>query len=210
LGKFLSRTFNLFCTLKLDKKRLACLVLFALTQPFLASCVAYSNPKVDSTTNIRVEKGRLSLSDVELWFLSWNRRGWGMVFPIPIPFDVSDDAKPPFHVTIGLTPDRAGFSFDPRKMFLWEVSDKKIAPSHIARGHHIKSQVVIGTIPRSPVTAITLQENVSTILTLEFDVSPPDPSQTFYVEIEGLLLNGKPYPVPRIRFEQDAGIWPVK
>lgn len=133
-----------------------------------------------------------------------------MVFPIPVPFDVSDDAKPPFPITIGLTPTRAGFSFDTRKMFLWEVPDKKLTPSRVEGGHHVKSQVEIGKIPPSLAKTILLPENVSTILTLEFDVSPPDPSRTFYVEIEGLLLNGQPYPVPRIRFEQDTGIWPVR
>jgi len=93
---------------------------------------------------------------------------------------------------------------------VWEVPDKKSTPSRIEEGRYVKSQVEIGRIPPSPLTTITLLENVSTIPTIEFDVSPPDPSRTFYVEIEGLLLNGKPYPVPRIRFEQDTGIWPVR
>lgn len=198
----------MFYTPKFVKNNVACL-LFALCQSVLASCVVYSNPKVDAAANVRIEKGRLFLPDIQLWFLSWNRSGWGMVFPIPIPFDISDDSKAPFLITIGLTPNRAGFSFDPKQMFVWELPEKKFTPIRIEEGRYVKSQVEIGRIPPSLVTTITLPENVSTILTLEFDVSPPDPKQTFFVQIEGLLLNGQRYPVPRIRFERDSGIWPA-
>ncbi len=90
-------------------------------------------------------------------------------------------------------------------MILRDSSSQQTHPHRITGGTYLKDQgkvkEVVGRIPPSPLKIFVLPENVETQLNLEFDIKPPDPSETFFLDIEGLFLNDERYLVPQIRFE---------
>ena len=171
----------------------------------------YSDPKIASGEDIRVENGRISLPEVEIWILSRNRKGQGaMVFPVPMPMSPGDDCTKPFQMIVAITPKRDGFLFDPGKLFLWENAGKKNVPKRIKSGAYLKVNELLDRIPPTVVKEIPLRKNITTTITLEFDILPPDPGETFFVDLAGLSLLGQAYKVRRLRFEKDTFAGPLR
>lgn len=166
---------------------------------------------MENGQEIRVHDGKIILSKVELWILSRNRKGnaW-MVLPFPAPMKWGDDFSKPFQMTISITPRTDGFSFDPGKLFLWDNGRQKNIPKYIKSGTHSNGVVLLDRIPRSEVRGIRLQKDITTTVTLEFDILPPDPSEAFFLQLSGLSLFGQPYSVPQLRFEKDSFEGPLR
>jgi hypothetical protein len=171
----------------------------------------YSEPRVESNKDVRLENGTIFLPDLEIWILSQNRRGMGlMVYPVPMPIDPGDDFSRPYQITISIKPKVDSFSFDPGKLILWVNTEVKSVPQRIKSGVSTRGVVPLETFAPSPIRLIPLRRDVSTTLTLEFDIYPPDPSDTFFLDIEGLTRFGEPYTVPRLRFEKATFRGPMR
>ena len=167
---------------------------------------AYSAPRLDGDYTTKVRNGTFHFEDIDLWLLAWNRKGSGlMILPIPIPYDVSDEKQRPFRITVQLEPHRSGFSFNTAKSILSfsKYHAKRFTPTQIQGGSKIKGRTLISRIPPSDNQIFQLQKGVKTIVDLAFDTAPPEPDEMFFLDIEGLLLEDKPYSVPRIRFEKE-------
>lgn len=167
---------------------------------------AYSAPRLDGDYTSKVRNGTFHFEDIDLWLLTWNRKGSGlMILPIPIPLDVRDEVERPFRITVQLEPHRSGFSFSTAKNILSFSKSrvKRFTPTRIQGGSKIKGRTLISRLPPSDNQIFELEKGVKTIVDLAFDTTPPDPDEIFFLDIEGLLLEGKLYSVPRIRFEKE-------
>ena len=167
----------------------------------------YSKPRLDGVSLFRIaENDRLVSADIDLWLLSWNRQGSGLVIlPVPFPIDVSDSPSSPFKVTLELKPKREGFSLNPGKVFLRKADDEVLTVK-IGSGSQTEGKVIAaGTKMQIP-----LQAGVSTVLALEFDTNPPAPEDEFFLHIDGVSLHGSPYPIPRIRFAKGSWAGPLR
>jgi hypothetical protein len=104
-----------------------------------------------------------------------------------------------------LLPYNNGFSIDTQKIFLHLPSNERVGVDRILRGSRINSKTQNPIIPESRPHSLQLEKDVKTTFGLAFQITPPEPEEVFFLEIEGLSFSGQHYPVPRIRFEKK--IW---
>lgn len=130
----------------------------------------------------------------------------------PIPFFVIHDPKQdlpkPFLVGIALHATRSGGLLNPSEVHYWENSTEKYNPRRIQGPRECKKPFY-PLWENLPIQPIVLRENSYTCLLLEFDTHTPNPSKTFFVEIQGLSFEGVKRPLPIIQFRESTYYSPI-
>jgi hypothetical protein len=194
------------------KKRLQILVIIILTQLtigcFGVSNVRYSKPILENDTNpVKFEKyvGDMFVTpDIAFQVYPLNSKNSGMsLFPIPFPYSESRTKHGKFSIGISLKPTVPGISFSPEDVLFWRIVTDQHKPVSIIGPYECASSAPRPPQRSLPVEPILLNENTVTCYWLDISTKPPDPTEIFYVQIRGLSLEGRQYPLPIIKFQED-------
>lgn len=194
------------------KKRLQTIVIIILTQLLIGcfgvSKVRYSKPIVEDDTNpVIFEKNvgdMFVAQDIAFQVYPLNSKNSGMsFFPIPFPYSESRTKLEKFSIGVSLKPTIPGMSFNPEDVLFWRLATDQHKPVSIIGPYECASSAPRPPQRSLPVKPILLNENIASCFWLDLLVEPPDPTEIFYIQIRGLSLEGRQYPLPVIKFQED-------
>jgi hypothetical protein len=124
-----------------------------------------------------------------------------MLFPFPLPTSTPASSIPPFVVGIALKASVGAYSFEPSLVEYWSSNVQRIYPTRIKGPYPCDSQQ-----PRpawKPASEVAVQLSLScSYMWLEFQITPPDPSQTFFVKVGGVRLAERDIVLPTVHFKE--------
>lgn len=173
------------------------------------SNIRYSRPTLEDNMviTLKFEKGvgeMFVTQDIAFHVYPLNAKDSGVaLLPIPFPYKESPTSEPAFDIGISLKPSRSGISFNPQRVLYWRDPAEKFSPVSIIGPYECVSSVARPPIRTLPVDIIDLEKNIASCFWLTLNVVPPDPSQVFFIHVNGLVLEGKDYLLPVIRFKED-------
>ncbi len=165
-----------------------------------------SDPNAQVSTEFDSKLGRVFVfREIHFQVSIGNETGSDLVlFPVPVPYPIHKEPTRDsgFLMGVRLKPPLAGAVLDPQQVFMWENASEQYAPSTIIGPYDCNSQKPRPPKRSLPVDPVGLEPGTYTCIWLGFDQPPPQPHNRFYVEIVGLIVDGRPRPLPVIRFEE--------
>lgn len=151
------------------------------------------------------------LKDIGFTVIPFNSRASAVtVLPIPWGYPEPQFHSTFFYVTVVLKPNRDGFSLDAMRTQLWLFeSAAPVTPARIERVGVCGSAARLSGPSQSSPDPVELHAGLCYLVQLAFPVAPPDPATEFLLQIEGLLLNGEMYAVPKLTFHQREKLEPI-
>jgi hypothetical protein len=170
---------------------------------------AYVNDRTAEVHSDLYNDSVFKLNDIEFSVRPNNSRyAVVTILPFPWAFGESKETSTKFHVVVKFHPNRAGFVLRPEKILLSFSPTEVLAPSQIT-GPHWPGSDIATYKPRAPtLEAAELITGVSYSVEYDFPIPPPDPKRGFSIEIAGLELDGTPYKIPTVTFNQKRTLDP--
>jgi hypothetical protein len=187
------------------------LIAFSLVGCAGVSWVRYSravisDPNAQVSTEFDSNLGEVFVfRDIHFQVSIGNATGSDLVLlPVPVPYPIHKGPSQGsgFLMDVRLKPPTSGAVFDPQEVFMWETPSERHAPSTIIGPYDCNSQKPRPPKRSLPIGPFGLEAGTYTCIWLGFDEAPPDPRDTFFVEIAGLIVDGQSRPLPVIRFEE--------
>ncbi len=126
-----------------------------------------------------------------------------MLFPIPWVIWTKQVKTPPMWVLVCINPKKLGARFNPCKVALWKKDSEKLYPTEMyVPFDYATPSTLEETNKIIPIKVVDLKQNTFSCIRLIFDVVPFSVTDKVFVEVSGLEIDGKPYPLPIITFEK--------
>lgn len=195
------------------KKRLHIFVVIVLGQVLIGcfgvSSIRYSKPTLEGDANIPVKSEKyvgdmFVTPDIAFHVYPLNSKDSGMsLFPIPFPYRESKTKFDKFSIGISFKPAKPGMSFNPADVLFWRSVADPHRPVSVIGPYECASSAQRPPQRSLPIESIMLKDNTATCFWLDISVVPPDPTEIFFVQVNGLVYEGKQYSLPVIRFKED-------
>jgi hypothetical protein len=182
---------------------------------FLSGCVGlsfvtYAKPNVLGGHQALVEKRSILggpsfvVGEVSFEFSLVNSKGKTIsIFPLPWMDRWEPPQSPPFKVLILINPHKTIARIDPSQIVMWKEGGAEIFPSGVIEVYDAMSAPAFKKIKEThPLSPIELPMDTNTCIWLQYDCIPFPVTEVSFLEIRGLIINGKRFTLPVVRFEK--------